>query len=211
MIAYDRGRAVAKITDFGVAKVVADRTGLTRTGVVIGTPAYMAPEQFRSARDVDERADIFALGAILYELASGARALRGEDMISVHMAASRGDVAPLAQVAPGLPARWGEAVARALRPRPEDRPATVAELLAIWTGGQAPADAGWDEQILVRASRREEPTGGEAMSPALGSLSSLTDAAPGRARMLRTAAFLAVFCAGSVVAAFAFGAALLLS
>lgn len=151
LVAFEDGRAVAKITDFGVAKVVAEHAGLTRTGAVIGTPAYMAPEQFRSARDVDERADIFALGALLYELASGERALRGDDVISVHLAAARGDFRPLSEVAPGVPARWVEATRRALQPRAEDRPATVAELYALWTGGEPLGVVRWDPEMLGRA------------------------------------------------------------
>ena len=61
-----------KVTDFGVAKAIGEETGLTRTGVVVGSPAYMAPEQVRGAQ-VDGRADLFSLGVVLYELVTHRR------------------------------------------------------------------------------------------------------------------------------------------
>jgi serine/threonine protein kinase len=152
--------------------------------VVIGTPAYMAPEQFRDARDVDARADVFALGGMLYELASGRRALRGDDMISVHVSATRGDFAPLSEVAPDVPARWSEAVRRALQPRREDRPATVRELLELWCGDEPAPDVRWDADVVrgARAAGSLQVT---------GSLSSLTDGREGpRRRWIRAAGWL---------------------
>src|SRR5690606_10003737 len=76
---------VPKITDFGLAKVLdADASsGDTRSGMAMGTPAYMAPEQVRDAKDVDQRADVFALGAILYEMLTGRRAFDGDDSFDV--------------------------------------------------------------------------------------------------------------------------------
>ena len=66
------GSALVKVLDFGIAKApVGADASLTRTDVVMGTPGYMAPEQLRSARDVDTRADIWALGVILYQALSG--------------------------------------------------------------------------------------------------------------------------------------------
>ncbi len=66
-----------KITDFGLARVFHDQNGLTRTGVLVGTPAYMAPEQVRGHGErVGPAADIHALGVILYELLTGARRSR---------------------------------------------------------------------------------------------------------------------------------------
>jgi serine/threonine protein kinase len=81
LVAKD-GRVV--ITDFGIARAAAAFGGAVRTqGVPIGTPAYMAPEQVEAKDDIDARADIYALGAILYELLTGERAWEGDSVYSV--------------------------------------------------------------------------------------------------------------------------------
>jgi len=69
-----------KILDFGIAKAIQDDgNNLTQTGTAMGTPGYMAPEQIRDAKYVDQKADIFALGAIFYELLAGAPAFQGRN------------------------------------------------------------------------------------------------------------------------------------
>ena len=74
---------IVKVLDFGISKVlgntaVDDRQQVTRTGMVMGTPCYMAPEQARGLKDVDHRADLYAVGAILYEMLTRRRAFDGE-------------------------------------------------------------------------------------------------------------------------------------
>ena len=75
-------RDFVKVLDFGISKIVGrgsrEETRLTRTGAVLGTPHYMAPEQARGDADIDERVDLFAVGAILYELVVGRKAIPGE-------------------------------------------------------------------------------------------------------------------------------------
>ena len=73
LIAVTEDSLVPKIADFGLAKVIGKPSSgpLTKSGVTMGTPAYMAPEQIQDFRSVDERADVFSLGAILYELVCG--------------------------------------------------------------------------------------------------------------------------------------------
>ena len=81
LVAKD-GRVV--VTDFGIARAVLASGGVSMTqGVPIGTPAYMAPEQVEGAGDIDARADIYALGAILYEMMTGDRAWEGESVFAV--------------------------------------------------------------------------------------------------------------------------------
>jgi serine/threonine-protein kinase len=71
-----------KLTDFGMAKLLEGAADLTRTGAIVGTPAYMAPEQARGeVRNIDARADVYALGAILYEMLSGRRAFPGDSEV----------------------------------------------------------------------------------------------------------------------------------
>ena len=89
-----KDRLIPKITDFGLVKLVgaADAGGSmkTRSGLAMGTPCYMAPEQIRNAKGVDARADVFSLGALLYELVTGQRAFDGEDTFEIFSAVTSG-------------------------------------------------------------------------------------------------------------------------
>jgi len=82
MLAITDEGLVPKVADFGLAKILCGEGGMaqTRSGVTMGTPAYMAPEQIRDSKHVDHRADLFALGAILYEVACGRRTFGGDDI-----------------------------------------------------------------------------------------------------------------------------------
>ncbi len=71
------------VLDFGLAKIIDQGIGMTRTGSALGTPFYMAPEQLRSAKHIDTRADVFSLGVILYEITTGVRPFRGETAAEV--------------------------------------------------------------------------------------------------------------------------------
>ncbi len=82
MMQRTRSKMIPKVCDFGLGKDLA-KEGQTRTGQQMGTPAYMAPEQIRSTKDVDQRADIFSLGAILYELLTGHRAFRASNTLDL--------------------------------------------------------------------------------------------------------------------------------
>jgi Protein kinase domain len=124
-ILIDRAGRV-KIADFGIAKLVREpERALTRTNVAIGTPAYMAPEQFNSAHDVDHRADIYSMGVVFYEM------LTGE--------VPRGRFAPpskKAQVHRGL----DEIVMKALEERPDERYQSAGHVKRDVTSlGAAPA------------------------------------------------------------------------
>ena len=70
-----------RVTDFGLARDTLDKARLTRSGVAVGTPAYMSPEQLDAAPDVDERADVYALGVILYQALTGVHPFRGSSVV----------------------------------------------------------------------------------------------------------------------------------
>ena len=129
-VTFVGGKAVLKLIDFGIAK--ARRTdpqgkNLTVAGVVMGTAEYMAPEQARSADQVDARADIYAVGVMLYEMIAGARPVNGDDARIIALKVERGEVVPLVQVARDVPREIAGFVHRAMAPRPEMRFATATE------------------------------------------------------------------------------------
>jgi serine/threonine-protein kinase len=118
---------VVKIMDFGLVRLT--DSNMTRTGMVMGSPAYMAPEQLRG-EVVDARCDVFALGAVFYELLSGRRAFPGKGMTEVMMGVITRDPAPLAECAPGTPAPVVRVAARCLRKDPAERYRNAGELYA---------------------------------------------------------------------------------
>ena len=126
----DDGTDFVKVLDFGVAKLQAvdEASAATRTGVVLGTAAYMSPEQARGDKLVDKRADIYALGAILYELVSLRRPHPGDSQNAIlHHIATQPPVS-LGSVEADLPADFVELVGRAISSDPAARPASVETL-----------------------------------------------------------------------------------
>jgi serine/threonine protein kinase len=130
-VTFQAGKPVLKLIDFGIAK--AKRTdpqakGLTVAGVVMGTAEYMAPEQARSADKVDARADIYAVGVMLYEMLCGSRPVGGDDARVIALKIERGEITPLVQRMPEVPRELAGLVHRAMAPRPELRFATATEM-----------------------------------------------------------------------------------
>jgi hypothetical protein len=127
------GLARVKITDFGLARMV-DDVGLTRAGVVAGTPEYMAPEQARGEA-LDHRADLFSLGSVLYTCCTGQPPFRGEAPAAVLLQVSEWEPAPVRSLRPEVPP-WLEALlARLLAKDPAERfqsAAEVADLLEAY-------------------------------------------------------------------------------
>ena len=123
---------VPKVGDFGIAKHLSGDDGLltTATGRFMGTPAYMAPEQIRDPKSVDARADIFALGVILYELCCGQRPFQGEDVLSLLNAVSNAEYTRPDTLNPTLPPRIVRAIERCLETDPANRFASCSALRA---------------------------------------------------------------------------------
>src|SRR4051794_26147539 len=117
---------VAKLADFGIAHLAGDEP-LTRTGDIVGTLAYMAPEQAAGQR-VDERADLYSLALVLYEALAGVHPVRaGSPAATARRVGSV--LAPLRRARKDLPGELTAAIDRALRPRPEER-GTLEDLAA---------------------------------------------------------------------------------
>jgi formylglycine-generating enzyme required for sulfatase activity len=127
------GVMVPRITDFGLAKVVAESSAAnaTKSGMMAGTPAYMSPEQWRDAKRVDERTDIFALGCILYELRVGGQAFPQDNVPDLLAAVLGGRHAPIPDTCP--PA-LRDTIERCLEVDRDRRVACVAEIRALLGG-----------------------------------------------------------------------------
>ena len=123
-VLIERGTDRAVITDFGIARS-GDDAGVTQIGVVIGTPRYMSPEQLAGA-EIDARADLFSLGVMLYELASGKRPWAGDNAISIAVAQATQPMRPLDTS--GIPAAFAHVVTRCLAIERENRPSTADEI-----------------------------------------------------------------------------------
>jgi serine/threonine-protein kinase len=119
-----------KIVDFGLASME-QRMGsrLTKSGILIGTPEYMAPEQISGA-EVDHRADIYALGILMYEMFTGVRPFTAETPVKILFLHLEGTPVPMTEHAPGLPGDLVTLTMDCMAKEPQDRPSTAIELQA---------------------------------------------------------------------------------
>ncbi|MCG5513366.1 HEAT repeat domain-containing protein [Ectothiorhodospira shaposhnikovii] len=125
------GRDILKIVDFGVAAVTgAGDTRLTRTGILIGTPKYMAPEQVLG-QPVSTRSDIYALGVMLYEMLAGRPPYLGEDQVSIMYQHVQGKATSLSELNSAIDPGLAEVVARMMAVDPEARYQTMVQVREV--------------------------------------------------------------------------------
>ena len=118
-----------KLLDFGIARVRTKDSDLTLTGSLMGTAGYMAVEQVApDAGEIGPWSDVYAMGAILYELLAGAPAVSGDTVTSVLQKVLRHDVVPLVELRPGLPEPVYALVARCMDPDPTKRPQDAEQM-----------------------------------------------------------------------------------
>ncbi len=128
------GQVHVRVLDFGVARMVGDEESeggmerkLTRVGTILGTPGYMAPEQ-ALGEAVDERADLYALGILLWECVAGRDLFTGADVPEILTSQLTGAVPPLRAIAPAIPFELEVIVMGLLAPRRDDRPSKASEV-----------------------------------------------------------------------------------
>jgi hypothetical protein len=119
-----------KILDFGLALPVSDKDRVTLHGAILGTPAFMAPEQLEE-RAIDGRADLFSLGCVMYRLATGTPPFGGRHSISTLVAIATTQPRPPRELEPSLPAAVCDLIMRLLAKDPAERPASAAELVEL--------------------------------------------------------------------------------
>ncbi len=176
-----QGNAI--LTDFGIARLLgSDATQLTVSGMAMGTPQYMAPEQWQT-RDIDARTDLYALGIVTYEMLAGQVPFGGDTPFQLMHAHIYEPPPSLRAARPDLPPSVEKVVAKALAKSPDDRFQSASQMAAAFrvaiTGRTPPG-------IGVPSSKPATPSGGTTIAP----FSSLpeqrkTDARSSRARSLR--------------------------
>ncbi|WP_437669640.1 serine/threonine-protein kinase [Sorangium sp. So ce131] len=179
------GSPLLKVIDFGISKMALEAEparikgpDVTESSAMLGSPLYMAPEQMVSSKNVDARADVWSMGAILFQLLTGATPFRGDSVMEIYDRILEGPPV-LRALRPDVPERLERAVQRCLQKNPADRFGNIAELAAE-LAAFAPPHA----QILAeRAARvlrvRPQSSAGGSVAPAAprGSLPSSTDRA----------------------------------
>jgi serine/threonine protein kinase len=129
-------RQRAKVLDFGLARAVHDEAELTQSGDIVGTPAYMSPEQARGDA-VDHRSDLFSLGCLLYCMLVGKTPFGGKSTMSTLSALATETAAPVGDHVPNVPAALNELISTLLLKEPADRPQTAAEVARALTDIEA--------------------------------------------------------------------------
>src|SRR5262245_58537869 len=115
------------VTDFGIAKVAENR-GLTMTGIAVGTPSYMSPEQC-AAKDITGKSDQYSLGVVAYEMLTGKQPFEGDSAMAIMFAHFHEPPKPLTDLRPEIPVEVASAVMRMLEKAPEKRWNTIEEAL----------------------------------------------------------------------------------
>jgi serine/threonine protein kinase len=168
----EQGQEVAKVLDFGIAKLreaVGDaKPGMTMTGMVVGTPLYMSPEQFmgkKAGAEIDGRSDIYSLGVVLYQMVTARLPFDGDTLYSIMMQHMQGDVCPPHEIAPELqiPESLSRVILKAIDKSREQRYQTAEEFAAalqqVASAGAAVSERGFsDANIPAFQATFEQPS-----------------------------------------------------
>ncbi len=163
LVARRDGAVFVKVLDFGISKMRADDTSasLTQTGMAIGTPSYMSPEQAQGLRSVDHRTDIYALGVILYQMLTGALPFRAPTYPMLLLQIVSGTPMPMSRHRLDLPEDLEALVHRTFAREAEDRPQRMRELesaLGRWADFDAPPRLASVRPEPAATSRSDAPT-----------------------------------------------------
>jgi eukaryotic-like serine/threonine-protein kinase len=201
------GVITPKVLDFGIAKVrkleEGEITGeLTKTGALLGTPHYMAPEQAFGEKDVDHRADIWSFGVIMYECLAGCRPVDGENLGQLFRILMSGNIRRLQAVAPWVPEDVANLVDRMLSVNRDQRPSDMREpfeLLRKYTDATASSFSCARQAVMTDSVG---PVGELATEPTLNAASTPPTASAGPRRRLALWLGAAVSVLVAIVAVF---------
>jgi eukaryotic-like serine/threonine-protein kinase len=160
------GGGQAKVTDFGIARSLDVKGGLTQTGTVMGTSDYIAPEQARGSK-VDEQSDIYSLGAVLYELLTGEVPFPGDNFVAVAMRHINEPPPSVRERRPDVSPRLDAAIRRAMAKEPRDRFRSMDELCAELSACLAPETgaSGAETMVVRRRKPRRPPSDRPSVGP----------------------------------------------
>jgi eukaryotic-like serine/threonine-protein kinase len=173
----------ALVADFGVARALPGATGLhendstiTHSGLTVGTPAYMSPEQALGDKFIDERTDLYSLACVLYEMLAGQPPFSADSSSSIISLKLKGKLVPLTSLRPDLPPSLDQVLARALAPEPSQRFPTAASFVdalsafdsgahALTLSGDVGASRGSSGSWTIPTWAQRVPATGESTVP----------------------------------------------
>lgn len=132
-IMIDR-QGIAKIADMGLAKKVGDDIGMTQTGMAMGTPLYLAPEQALDAKHADQRSDIYSLGCMFYEMVTGRVPFEGDTLARIILAHAQAPIPDPRSIDPALPVAVSNITMKMMAKTPAERYQSVREVLDTLAG-----------------------------------------------------------------------------
>jgi|GEM_PF-3037270 len=156
-IMLEAGSRRVKITDFGLARVAVDNVEMTSRQVMVGTPAYMAPEQFRG-EEIDARTDLFAFGCVLYSMCAGHSPFHGRTVVEIATLVNTFDPPNLADQDAAVPRFLGDMIVRLLEKDPDKRYQSAAEVADVLNRHLTTFNAAPTDEIprLLREGMRRE-------------------------------------------------------
>jgi serine/threonine protein kinase len=150
----DGGPPRPRVLDFGISKLASDTVhALTQTGMIMGTPFYMAPEQIHGAKDADARSDIYAAGVIMYEMLTGSVPFQAQTFPALLYAIVHDRPTPVGTLAPRVPDALVQIVERAMARDPQERFDSMESLIA-------------ELEAYAQARHSSKPPGARASKPA---------------------------------------------
>jgi serine/threonine-protein kinase len=163
-IMYELGTDTVKVTDFGIARIT--DSSKTKTGLVLGTPSFMSPEQI-AGKKVDGRSDLYSLGVMLYQMLTGLLPFRGDSMAELMYKIANEEAPDLLVVRPDLPPQLAQVLARAMAKKPEQRFQDGDQLALELRAALAPLAAGAVQPIVTSGADktqalRQPPAGEDA-------------------------------------------------